>query len=223
MGGREGLIDTACKTATTGYIQRRLVKSIEDVMAKYDGTVRDSRGNIIQFLYGEDSMAGEFVEQVIVDLIKKSNDEIEDSYNIFLKDGIMMEEQDEIKLQEELDQLQKDRDQLRRLFPKDFRTDFYLPFDVTRLIKNAKTEFGIRSKDQSDLTVSEAYDMLQECLRKLNVVQGADQLSVNANENATLLLCIYLRSHLATKKVLLTHRFTREAFQFLLGQIEEHF
>lgn len=47
MGGREGLIDTACKTATTGYIQRRLVKSIEDIMAKYDGTVRDSRGNII--------------------------------------------------------------------------------------------------------------------------------------------------------------------------------
>ena len=26
MGGREGLIDTAIKTASTGYIQRRLVK-----------------------------------------------------------------------------------------------------------------------------------------------------------------------------------------------------
>jgi DNA-directed RNA polymerase II subunit RPB1 len=31
MGGREGLIDTACKTAETGYIQRRLIKALEDV------------------------------------------------------------------------------------------------------------------------------------------------------------------------------------------------
>ena len=32
MGGREGLIDTAVKTSSTGYIQRRLVKALEDVM-----------------------------------------------------------------------------------------------------------------------------------------------------------------------------------------------
>ena len=32
MGGREGLIDTAVKTAETGYISRRLIKALEDVM-----------------------------------------------------------------------------------------------------------------------------------------------------------------------------------------------
>jgi DNA-directed RNA polymerase II subunit RPB1 len=42
MGGREGLIDTAVKTSETGYIQRRLVKALEDVMVRYDGTVRNS-------------------------------------------------------------------------------------------------------------------------------------------------------------------------------------
>lgn len=31
MGGREGLIDTAVKTAETGYIQRRLIKALEDI------------------------------------------------------------------------------------------------------------------------------------------------------------------------------------------------
>jgi DNA-directed RNA polymerase II subunit RPB1 len=40
MGGREGLVDTAVKTAETGYIQRRLVKAMESVMVHYDGTVR---------------------------------------------------------------------------------------------------------------------------------------------------------------------------------------
>ena len=62
MGGREGLIDTAVKTAETGYIQRRLVKAMEDVMVRYDTTVRNSLGEIIQFLYGEDGMAAEFIE-----------------------------------------------------------------------------------------------------------------------------------------------------------------
>ena len=56
MGGREGLIDTAVKTANTGYISRRLIKALEDVMVKYDGTVRTSKEVIIQFLYGEDGL-----------------------------------------------------------------------------------------------------------------------------------------------------------------------
>jgi DNA-directed RNA polymerase II subunit RPB1 len=41
MGGREGLIDTAVKTSETGYIQRRLMKALEDVIVKYDATVRN--------------------------------------------------------------------------------------------------------------------------------------------------------------------------------------
>ena len=47
MSGREGLIDTAVKTSETGYIQRRLVKALEDIMVKYDGTVRDSLGKVV--------------------------------------------------------------------------------------------------------------------------------------------------------------------------------
>ena len=30
-GGREGLIDTAVKTSETGYIQRKLIKAMEDL------------------------------------------------------------------------------------------------------------------------------------------------------------------------------------------------
>jgi DNA-directed RNA polymerase II subunit RPB1 len=52
MGGREGLSDTAVKTSRTGYIQRKLIKALEDVIVKYDGTVRDSQNNIVQRLYG---------------------------------------------------------------------------------------------------------------------------------------------------------------------------
>ena len=42
MGGREGLVDTAVKTAETGYIARRLMKALEDLAVHYDFTVRNS-------------------------------------------------------------------------------------------------------------------------------------------------------------------------------------
>lgn len=54
-GGREGLIDTAVKTADTGYISRRMEKILEDLTASYVGTVNDASHNIIQFNYGEDN------------------------------------------------------------------------------------------------------------------------------------------------------------------------
>ncbi|XP_043723195.1 DNA-directed RNA polymerase III subunit 1 isoform X1 [Telopea speciosissima] len=56
MGGREGLVDTAVKTADTGYMSRRLIKALEDLSIHYDGTVRNASGGVVQFLYGDDAM-----------------------------------------------------------------------------------------------------------------------------------------------------------------------
>jgi len=64
VGGREGLIDTAVKTAITGYIQRRLVKSLESIVVTNDNTVRDSQQRVIQFKYGEDGIDGMYHEMV---------------------------------------------------------------------------------------------------------------------------------------------------------------
>lgn len=55
MAGREGLIDTAVKTADTGYMQRKLVKVMEDLVVEYDFSVRSSEGKLIQYVYGDDA------------------------------------------------------------------------------------------------------------------------------------------------------------------------
>ena len=54
--GREGLVDTAVKTAETGYMSRRLIKSLEDLSCQYDMTVRDATGNLVQFKFGDDGL-----------------------------------------------------------------------------------------------------------------------------------------------------------------------
>lgn len=56
MAGREGLVDTAVKTSRSGYLQRCLVKHLEELNVCYDHTVRDSASNVVQFLYGEDGV-----------------------------------------------------------------------------------------------------------------------------------------------------------------------
>jgi len=56
MSGREGLVDTAVKTSRSGYLQRCLIKHLEDLKICYDNTVRDSDGGVVQFLYGEDGI-----------------------------------------------------------------------------------------------------------------------------------------------------------------------
>jgi DNA-directed RNA polymerase subunit A' len=55
-GGREGLVDTAVRTSQSGYMQRRLINSLQDLRVEYDGTVRTPHGHLIQIVYGEDGI-----------------------------------------------------------------------------------------------------------------------------------------------------------------------
>jgi DNA-directed RNA polymerase beta' subunit len=43
-------------TAETGYLQRKMMKSLEDLSVQYDGSVRTSGGNVVQFEYGDDML-----------------------------------------------------------------------------------------------------------------------------------------------------------------------
>jgi DNA-directed RNA polymerase II subunit RPB1 len=56
QGGREGLLSTAISTSTTGYLQRRIVKTMEDVKSSYYNTIINQKGKVVQFAYGDDGM-----------------------------------------------------------------------------------------------------------------------------------------------------------------------
>ena len=49
MAGREGLIDTAVRTADAGYTHRKIARYLEDVRKCHDRTVRDEYANIVAF------------------------------------------------------------------------------------------------------------------------------------------------------------------------------
>jgi DNA-directed RNA polymerase subunit A' len=56
MTGRDSLMDTALRTPKSGYLYRRLANAMQDLKVEYDGTVRNSAKQIIQFNYGEDGI-----------------------------------------------------------------------------------------------------------------------------------------------------------------------
>ncbi len=238
MGGREGLIDTAVKTAETGYIQRRLIKAMESIMVKYDGTVRNQIEQLIQFTYGEDGLAGEHVEFQPILSLKPSNAVFEHlcKFDLSTDQGQLAQflNQDVIDelfentnslqiLEKEWDQLCEDRSSLRDIFPTGDDSRIVLPCNIERLILNARKTFHISDQTQSNLSPLEVIRRLEELTRNLTITKGNDPFSQEAQRNATLLISILLRSSLCSKRVLQVHHLTAEAFDWLCGQIETRF
>ncbi|KAL1540072.1 DNA-directed RNA polymerase II subunit rpb1 [Salvia divinorum] len=237
MGGREGLIDTAVKTSETGYIQRRLVKAMEDIMVKYDGTVRNSLGDVIQFLYGEDGMDAVWIESQPLESLKLKRGDFSDMYKYEIDNPnwnpnyMLPEAVEDLKtireirsvFDAEVQKLEADRLQLGTEIVTTGDNSWPLPVNIKRLVLNAQKTFKVdfrRPSDMHPMEIVEAVDKLQE---RLKVVVGDDYLSLEAQKNATLFFNILLRSALASKRVLKEYRLTREAFDWIVGEIESRF
>ena len=238
MAGREGLIDTAVKTAETGYIQRRLVKALEDVMCKYDGTVRNSLGDIVQFVYGEDGLDGGHIEQQTIDMIACSDDAFERKFRVDLVnptentelpgslpapvDGDADFGQVQELLDEEYNQLLDARAFLRQ-HKQDADEDYQLPINVLRILETAKTTFKVKPGTDSNLHPAEVIPAVEKLLNRLVIVRGEDALSKEGQHNATLLFSAQLRSRLAFKRLVTQYNLNKLAFQHVLGEIESRF
>ncbi|RDW90073.1 DNA-directed RNA polymerase II core subunit RPO21 [Aspergillus mulundensis] len=236
MAGREGLIDTAVKTAETGYIQRKLVKALEEVMVKYDGTVRNSLGDIIQFIYGEDGLDGAHIEHQKLDILTCSDAKFKERFRIDLMDPALslgsdvLEQANEIAgdvevqryLDEEWEELLKARDVVRHV-AKGTEESMPLPINIQRILEMARTTFRIREGTISDLHPAEVIPQVQSLLNRLMIVRGDDPISQEAQESATMLFKAQLRSRLAFKRLVTQYSMNKLAFQHVLGAIESRF
>lgn len=236
MAGREGLIDTAVKTAETGYIQRRLVKALEDVSAKYDGTVRNSLGDIIQFVYGEDGLDGVHIEKQRVDHLNMSARAFDDRYRLDVMDEStsasaleMLEYGKELTsdpmvqelLDAEYDQLVSDRKLVRDINARKKDEEMMqLPLNVVRIIDTAKKLFKLDDTQRSDLTPKDVIPAVQSLTDRMTVVRGGDPISKEADYNATILIKAQIRSRLAFKRLAVQQRLNKLAFEHIIGEVE---
>ena len=210
MSGREGLIDTAVKTAETGYLQRQMVKAMEDLVTQHDGTVRDARGSIVQFHYGEDGLSSTKVETQGLPLHNMSEDEIRKLI------GLRDVKWDEIlsvprtenaeAVNDFVDQVLADR---RMLIDGVFRNGrakgLMGPMNLDRMIMNIKVKFNLQTVEKTDLTPEYVFDRLKDLHQRT--------LPFHKMWSAM------LRFHLGPHSTIVKHRFTQIAFNSLMEQI----
>ncbi|KAK5992750.1 DNA-directed RNA polymerase II subunit rpb1 [Cladobotryum mycophilum] len=234
MAGREGLIDTAVKTAETGYIQRRLVKALEDLAAQYDGTVRNSLGDIVQFLYGEDGLDAMCIEKQKLGILKMSDAAFENKYRLdlanppdwFIKDyeygnELTGDKASMALLDEEWDALVADRREVRQINHSKMGEEMMqLPLNIGRMIETAKRVFNVKATDRSNLRPSDVIPVINGVLKKIQIVRGTDPISLEADRSATILFKALLRSRLAFKEIVKEHRLNRLAFDHVLGELQ---
>ena len=217
MAGREGLIDTACKTSETGYIQRRLVKALEDVSVKYDYTVRNSRGGIIQFLYGEDGLDATFMENIHIKLIGHNAEELNKIYN---NPNLSVEFELIKKLQIELVEIARTRELNNIKYDDDY---YPMPVNLARVLKFARS-IPIKKSDTkfTDYEIFQEVLMLNSRIADIFIpskdpIEGSERLR---SSNASRIFRIYVHSELATIRI---KDLTKKQILYVIEEIEFKF
>ena len=226
MGGREGLIDTAVKTAETGYIQRKLIKSMEDCKISYDLTVRSATGSIIQFLYGEDGMNAIKLESQKLHFIDMNLKELEQAYLFRFDDCVknLYKKKVYTKLSENKDwendcyehykDILKEREfVISDMFNNTHESSVLYPISLKRILNNAKNLFHLK-KTQTDL---EPKYVLSE------IAKITDELYLNKNNKGNKLLQILIKTYLSPKQVIVKHKLNKLSFNYVLEQVRVKF
>lgn len=144
MASREGLIDTAIKTAESGYIQRKLVKSMEDLSVKYDGTVRNANNTIVQFIYGDNGVDTTRQSIQFFKMLEMSNAEIATKVKFNDQEIKNFKNFSEKKNNEFYNELLRMRNAIRESRTKTainnitFDSSFMLPVNIRTVINNIK-------------------------------------------------------------------------------------
>ena len=228
MGGRIGLIDTAVKTSQTGYIQRRLIKGLEDLKVEYDMTVRNSKGKIIQFAYGDDGFDSTKVENQAIPLVGMSvedvylhydiigiNDQTTDTLSIYTKGAISrMKKQKtdtKAKCKEYIEKMLENRDHVvNSVFKNKNENMVVLPVSFQNIITNIQGQLGLGANSTVDITPLEAFELIEDNFKKMNLMTFAP---------LTKLFEILYYYYLSPKELLVVKRFHRKALISLLETI----
>ena len=232
MGGRVGLIDTAVKTSQTGYIQRRLIKGLEDLKVVYDMTVRNNKNKIIQFSYGEDGFDPVFVEFQSAPFIGMTLEEIYGHYQmpkdetqnaifttLYTKPTLkrvkaqLVDTNDKCKKYIEFI-IANRKEIVEKVFKNTDNKSVHLPVAFTHIINNIQGQQNINEKSMVDITPLEVFQLVESTYANLEKLHY-----VCPNR---LFKTIYYY-YLSPKDLLMNKRFNKKAIELLLISITNQY
>ena len=228
MGGRVGLIDTAVKTSTTGYIQRRLIKGLEDLKVEYDMTIRTNKNKIVQFSYGDDNIDTTKVEDQSIPIVSMSTQDIYAHFlipeeksniktlgNIFLKNTLARHKKQNSefmdKTKEYINMMITNRESIiKNVFKNRSDSNVSCPVAFSHIINNIQGQCNITISSLIDITLLEALEMIEHCYNNLTKIYYAPP---------TELFKTLFYYYLSPKDLLIIKRFNKAALTLLLATI----
>ena len=220
MGGREGIIDTAVKTSETGYIQRRLIKSLEDVKVNYDLTLRNHNDEIIQFLYGEDGLESSKLEkQNVDDLVDINMLEFDNRYNnIDLIQDYIATKINKSDLEKPYNELYNNLLDFRKYIVNhiinDINNTIYQSFNIDRIILNNSIKF--ESIGLSDLEPLYLFEKTEELISNIKINRKDID---NVEYNPTYILHCVIRFKLSPYNIYIKNKINKLAFTNICDEI----
>ena len=227
MGGRTGLIDTAVKTSQTGYVQRRLIKGMEDLKVFYDMTVRNNKGKVIQFNYGEDNINPTRSEDQQLPLVKFSIDDIYSHFQIpidvkkkgktnFTKKAMSRMNKQKNDLVSYTKRIINDfidwrTDVLENVFRHQNETKIHIPVHFNRVLNNIERSLNITKNSLIDITPLETYELIDSYWEQME----KNQLY---KPNELFKICYYF--YLTPKDLLTVRHFNKKGIILLLEKIK---
>ena len=185
MGGRIGLIDTAVKTSQTGYIQRRLIKGLEDLKVEYDMTVRNNKHKVIQFNYGDDGFDSTRIETQSIALADMSieeiylmydiigiNDEREKTITVYSKSAHNRMKRQIGKTKEKCEEyifkmIDAKKLLIENVFKNKNEDNIKIPIAFSHMITNVQQQLQLSANSIVDITPFEAFEMIENYYNKL--------------------------------------------------------
>ena len=201
QAGREGLIDTAVKTSDTGYIQRRLMKSMEDQHMEHDGTVRNVTGSVIQFVYGEDGIDTTCIESQACDLAYLTMENIYAQYALTADDVNPFLKEEVTQTPDMVEELLADREMLVHSVFRYRKSDVLsAPVNLQRMIDKYSNPYSTKTDLTPEYVVASLGRFMKEFPRN------------------RVFHCL-LRFYLAPKKSIVMHRLTQAMFDELMNDV----
>jgi len=238
IGSREGLIDTAIKTAQTGYIQRQLIKGLEDLTIQYDGTNRNSRGIIIQTVYGENGINQAAQTELTFNILSMNNKTLLEKLG--LSDEQIKELSETIKVsKKELseinnkhhEKLKKLRDELRNLQMRatiNFKTmeeKFVSPVNLFRITQDYSNKSKKKYVELSPVEIEEAIEnfLTDYDNRLITSMKPTDKYMKEADRDLKFLLEVALNEYLSPNKCIFDYGLSKEEFKSMMNEIKMNF
>lgn len=216
----------------TGYIQRKLIKMLEDIKVEYDGTVRNANDKLIQCVYGDNGINTENQIDQKIGLMGANNKAIRDKYCYTdeeindLVENYGMDEKYTPKLNDALyRKLLAMRDRMRQIqrvvnvSSAAFKEIYKVPVDINQFIMNITNRDGRKNDNIVDpyyvlARIKDMYSGSYSKIMKYNNEKSV--IKKNDEQRIKLLFKFYLYDVLVPKKCTHVHKLSKDEFDEII-------